>query len=86
VASPSPSPAQPTPPPQQISSPPVTPTPPNGVSRSGRQEEFNDRRQLLSSSRELHNLHMELVVMGKSVDEEEFWSSPYVKRIRQVKC
>ncbi|KAI8887742.1 hypothetical protein K501DRAFT_241856 [Backusella circina FSU 941] len=86
TASPSPSPAQPTPPPLQVNSPPVTPTPPNGggsTSKSGRQEEFNDRRQLLSTSRDLQTLHKELVVMGKSVDEEEFWSSAYVKRIRQ---
>lgn len=53
--------------------------------RNGRQEEFADRRQLLTSSRELQTLHRELVVVGKSVDEEEFWSSPYVKRIRQVR-
>lgn len=26
---------------------------------------------------------MELVMKGKTVSEEEFWSSPYVKRIRQ---
>lgn len=51
--------------------------------KSFRQEEFNDRRQLLTSSRELQTLHKELVVVGRSVDEEEFWSSPYVKRIRQ---
>lgn len=51
--------------------------------KSFRQEEFNDRRQLLTSSRELQTLHKELVVIGRSVDEEEFWSSPYVKRIRQ---
>ncbi|KAI7868323.1 hypothetical protein BDF14DRAFT_1795356 [Spinellus fusiger] len=48
-----------------------------------RQEEFMTRRQLLSTSRELHVLHMELVVAGKNVSEEEFWASPYVKRIRQ---
>ncbi|OBZ83977.1 General transcription factor IIH subunit 1 [Choanephora cucurbitarum] len=60
-------------------------TPMSGAAspRSWRQEEFNDRRQLLTSSRELQTLHKELVVIGKSVDEEEFWSSPYVKRIRQ---
>ncbi|KAG2206861.1 hypothetical protein INT47_007618 [Mucor saturninus] len=54
-----------------------------GGPKSSRQEEFNDRRQLLTSSRELQTLHKELVVVGRSVDEEEFWSSPYVKRIRQ---
>ncbi|KAI8988724.1 hypothetical protein BDB01DRAFT_782937 [Pilobolus umbonatus] len=51
--------------------------------KSWRQEEFNDRRHLLTTNRELHTLHMELVVVGKNVTEEEFWSSPYVKRIRQ---
>ncbi|KAF7732507.1 RNA polymerase II transcription factor B subunit 1 [Apophysomyces ossiformis] len=50
---------------------------------SWRHEEFNARKQLLSTSKELHMLHMELVVTGKNVSEEEFWSSPYVKRIRQ---
>ncbi|KAI9254815.1 hypothetical protein BY458DRAFT_535618 [Sporodiniella umbellata] len=54
-----------------------------GSPRNARQEEFNDRRSLLTSSRELQTLHKELVVVGKSVDEEEFWASPYVKRIRQ---
>ncbi|ORZ03165.1 hypothetical protein BCR43DRAFT_38191 [Syncephalastrum racemosum] len=54
-----------------------------GSPQSWRQEEFNTRRQLLASSRELHTLHMELVMKGKTVSEEEFWSSPYVKRIRQ---
>ncbi|KAI8082394.1 hypothetical protein BDF21DRAFT_262007 [Thamnidium elegans] len=58
-----------------------SPTP--GSPKSWRHEEFNDRRSLLTSSRELQTLHKELVVIGKSVDEEEFWSSPYVKRIRQ---
>ncbi|KAI8640631.1 hypothetical protein BD408DRAFT_419387 [Parasitella parasitica] len=54
-----------------------------GSPKSWRQEEFTDRRALLTSSKELQTLHKELVVVGKSVDEEEFWSSPYVKRIRQ---
>ncbi|KAL1929747.1 hypothetical protein VTP01DRAFT_1885 [Rhizomucor pusillus] len=54
-----------------------------GSPKSWRQEEFNARKKLLSSSRELHTLHMELVVTGKNVTEEEFWASPYVKRIRQ---
>ncbi|ORE16659.1 hypothetical protein BCV71DRAFT_183013 [Rhizopus microsporus] len=54
-----------------------------GSPRNPRQEEFNDRKALLMSSRELQTLHKELVVVGKSVDEEEFWASPYVKRIRQ---
>ncbi|GAA5807349.1 hypothetical protein MFLAVUS_000707 [Mucor flavus] len=58
-------------------------SPSPGSPKSWRQEEFNDRRSLLTSSRELQTLHKELVVIGKSVDEEEFWSSPYVKRIRQ---
>lgn len=67
-----------------------SPLPSNGSSvpgspRSARQEEFNDRKALLTSSKELQTLHKELVVVGKSVDEEEFWASPYVKRIRQVK-
>lgn len=64
-----------------------TPSPSaNGASpKSWRQEEFADRRALLTSSKELQTLHKELVVVGRSVDEEEFWSSPYVKRIRQVK-
>ncbi|KAG0174169.1 RNA polymerase II transcription factor B subunit 1 [Apophysomyces sp. BC1015] len=48
-----------------------------------RHEEFTARKQLLSTSKELHMLHMELVVTGRNVSEEEFWSSPYVKRIRQ---
>lgn len=60
-------------------------SPSPGSPKSWRQEEFNDRRSLLTSSRELQTLHKELVVIGKSVDEEEFWSSPYVKRIRQVR-
>lgn len=60
------------------------PSPGPNSPKSWRQEEFNDRKQLLTSSRELQTLHRELVVIGKSVDEEEFWSSPYVKRIRQV--
>ncbi|RCI06635.1 RNA polymerase II transcription factor B subunit 1 [Rhizopus stolonifer] len=65
-----------------------SPLPSNGSSvpgspRNARQEEFNDRRSLLTSSRELQTLHKELVVVGKSVDEEDFWASPYVKRIRQ---
>jgi transcription initiation factor TFIIH subunit 1 len=65
-----------------------SPLPSNGSSvpgspRSARQEEFNDRKALLTSSKELQTLHKELVVVGKSVDEEEFWASPYVKRIRQ---
>jgi transcription initiation factor TFIIH subunit 1 len=68
-----------------------SPLPSNGSSvpgspRSARQEEFNDRKALLTSSKELQTLHKELVVVGKSVDEEEFWASPYVKRIRQVKA
>ncbi|KAI8047662.1 uncharacterized protein B0P05DRAFT_565517 [Gilbertella persicaria] len=74
----------------QTQSSPSTPTSHGGGGGGGaaspkswRQEEFNDRRQLLTSSRELQTLHKELVVVGKSVDEEEFWSSPYVKRIRQ---
>ncbi|RCH78171.1 hypothetical protein CU097_000104, partial [Rhizopus azygosporus] len=50
-----------------------------GSPRNPRQEEFNDRKALLMSSRELQTLHKELVVVGKSVDEEEFWASPYVK-------
>ncbi|KAI9499574.1 hypothetical protein BDB00DRAFT_794531 [Zychaea mexicana] len=54
-----------------------------GSPHSWRQEEFNARKHLLSSSRELHTLHMELVVHDRSVNEEEFWASPYVKRIRQ---
>ncbi|KAL7309972.1 RNA polymerase II transcription factor B subunit 1 [Mucor circinelloides] len=62
-----------------------TPSPSaNGASpKSWRHEEFADRRALLTSSKELQTLHKELVVVGRSVDEEEFWSSPYVKRIRQ---
>ncbi|KAI9022233.1 hypothetical protein CLU79DRAFT_177661 [Phycomyces nitens] len=76
---------------QSIASPlPTLPTPtpaplppPSGSTNAWRHEEFMARRQLLSTSRELHMLHMELVVTGKSVSEEEFWSSPYVKRIRQ---
>ncbi|CEP18809.1 hypothetical protein [Parasitella parasitica] len=61
-----------------------SPSTTNGASpKSWRQEEFTDRRALLTSSKELQTLHKELVVIGKSVDEEEFWSSPYVKRIRQ---
>lgn len=55
-----------------------------GSPQAWRHEEFNARKQLLSTSRELHTLHMELVVQGKTVTEEEFWASPYVKRIRQV--
>lgn len=55
-----------------------------GSPKNWRQEEFNARKKLLSTSRELHTLHMELVVTGKNVTEEEFWASPYVKRIRQV--
>ncbi|CDS02639.1 hypothetical protein LRAMOSA00044 [Lichtheimia ramosa] len=54
-----------------------------GSPQAWRHEEFNARKQLLSTSRELHTLHMELVVQGKTVTEEEFWASPYVKRIRQ---
>jgi transcription initiation factor TFIIH subunit 1 len=67
------------------STPSNAPSPGPNSPKSWRQEEFNDRKQLLTSSRELQTLHRELVVIGKSVDEEEFWSSPYVKRIRQVK-
>jgi transcription initiation factor TFIIH subunit 1 len=66
------------------STPSNAPSPGPNSPKSWRQEEFNDRKQLLTSSRELQTLHRELVVIGKSVDEEEFWSSPYVKRIRQV--
>ncbi|KAI8981827.1 hypothetical protein BDF20DRAFT_863451 [Mycotypha africana] len=51
--------------------------------RTLRQEEFADRKALLTSSKELQTLHKELVVVGKSVSEEEFWASPYIKRIRQ---
>ncbi|KAI8339712.1 hypothetical protein BC941DRAFT_421236 [Chlamydoabsidia padenii] len=50
---------------------------------SSRRQEFKDRKELISNSRELQKLHMELVVAGKIVSEEEFWSSPYVKRYRQ---
>lgn len=56
-----------------------------GSPKPYRNEEYLDRRALLTSSKELQTLHKELVVVGKSVDEEEFWSSPYVKRIRQVR-
>ncbi|KAI7899711.1 uncharacterized protein BX663DRAFT_440692, partial [Cokeromyces recurvatus] len=61
--------------------PPGTPLTPSSPSR--RQEEFAERRHLLTSSRELQSLHKELVMIGKNLDEEEFWSSPYIKRIRQ---
>jgi transcription initiation factor TFIIH subunit 1 len=54
-----------------------------GSPKTWRNEEFQDRKHLLTTSRELQTLHKELVVIGKSVDEEDFWSSPYVKRIRQ---
>lgn len=59
-----------------------SPTTP-GSPKTWRNEEFQDRKHLLTTSRELQTLHKELVVIGKSVDEEDFWSSPYVKRIRQ---
>jgi hypothetical protein len=49
-----------------------------------RQEEIANRRQLLSTNKELHTLHSELVINGKNVTEEEFWESPYVQKIRQV--
>lgn len=62
---------------------PGSPAPP-GTPANSRQEEINDRMQLIRTSRELQTLHKELVVVGKSVSEEEFWASPYVKRIRQV--
>lgn len=48
-----------------------------------RQQEFNARKLLLSKNKEIQKLHMELVVAGKIVSEEEFWASPYVKRFRQ---
>ncbi|PHZ12085.1 uncharacterized protein RHIMIDRAFT_313605 [Rhizopus microsporus ATCC 52813] len=67
--------------PSPVTRSPLPSTP--GSPRNPRQEEFNDRKALLMSSRELQTLHKELVVVGKSVDEEEFWASPYVKRIRQ---
>lgn len=83
------SPAPATPSLQAMTPRPATPnnnvgSPSSHGPRNGRQEEFADRRHLLTSSRELQTLHRELVVVGKNVDEEEFWSSPYVKRIRQV--
>ncbi|KAI8374275.1 uncharacterized protein BYT42DRAFT_499095 [Radiomyces spectabilis] len=62
---------------------PTAPTAGTGGAQSWMHEEFAARRKLLSTSRELHTLHMELVVTGKNVSEEEFWSSPYVRRIRQ---
>ncbi|OAD74734.1 hypothetical protein PHYBLDRAFT_61213 [Phycomyces blakesleeanus NRRL 1555(-)] len=65
------------------STPPPPPPASSSSTNAWRHEEFMARRQLLSTSRELHMLHMELVVTGKSVSEEDFWSSPYVKRIRQ---
>ncbi|KAI8138403.1 hypothetical protein BJV82DRAFT_631379 [Fennellomyces sp. T-0311] len=78
------SPAPASTPSSSVNSPaPATPALAPGSPKSWRQEEFNARKHLLSSSRELHTLHMELVVHGKSVTEEEFWASPYVKRIRQ---
>lgn len=49
-----------------------------------RQEEISNRRQLLSTNKELHTLHSELVMNGRNVTEEEFWESPYVQKIRQV--
>lgn len=49
-----------------------------------RQEEISNRRQLLSTNKELHTLHSELVINGRNVTEEEFWESPYVQKIRQV--
>ncbi|CAO3638956.1 unnamed protein product [Cunninghamella echinulata] len=55
----------------------------NNSLQQWRQQEFNARRQLLSKNRELQKLHMELVVGGKIVSEEEFWASPYIKRFRQ---
>ncbi|CAO3595342.1 unnamed protein product [Absidia cylindrospora] len=62
---------------------PLTGSPaPPGMS-SSRKQEFKDCKELISNSRELQKLHMELVVSGKIVSEEEFWSSPYVKRYRQ---
>ncbi|ORX62646.1 hypothetical protein DM01DRAFT_1002662 [Hesseltinella vesiculosa] len=48
-----------------------------------RHHEFAARKQLLSSSRELQKLHKELVLTTKAVSEEEFWSSSYIKRVRQ---
>ncbi|CAO3664100.1 unnamed protein product [Umbelopsis ramanniana] len=48
-----------------------------------RQEEISNRRQLLSTNKELHTLHSELVINGRNVTEEEFWESPYVQKIRQ---
>ncbi|KAI7856529.1 hypothetical protein BDC45DRAFT_502963 [Circinella umbellata] len=54
-----------------------------GSPHSWRQEEFKARRHLLSTSSELFTLHKELVMQDKNVAEEEFWASPYVKRIRQ---
>lgn len=56
---------------------------PGSPKTTWRNEEFQDRKHLLMTSKELQTLHKELVVIGKSVDEEDFWSSPYVKRIRQ---
>ncbi|SAM04691.1 hypothetical protein [Absidia glauca] len=61
-----------------------SPAPPGmSIMSSSRKQEFKDRKDLISNSRELQKLHMELVVSGKIVSEEEFWSSPYVKRYRQ---
>ncbi|KAI8089696.1 uncharacterized protein BX664DRAFT_262079, partial [Halteromyces radiatus] len=60
-----------------------TPSPASSGMSLSRKQEFKDRKELLSSSRELQKLHMELVVSGKIVSEEEFWSSAYVKRYRQ---
>lgn len=84
TAASSPAPATPQQGPSTPSSSAVS-SPIPGSPQAWRHEEFNARKQLLSTSRELHTLHMELVVQGKTVTEEEFWASPYVKRIRQVK-
>ncbi|KAI9281270.1 hypothetical protein BC943DRAFT_282700 [Umbelopsis sp. AD052] len=73
------------------STPTATLTPSNGATPAAlspnpnvsRQEEITNRRQLLSSNKELHTLHSELVINGRNVTEEEFWESPYVQKIRQ---
>ncbi|KAI8577586.1 hypothetical protein K450DRAFT_251531 [Umbelopsis ramanniana AG] len=73
------------------STPTTTLTPSNGATPAAlspnlnvsRQEEITNRRQLLSTNKELHTLHSELVINGKNVTEEEFWESPYVQKIRQ---
>jgi transcription initiation factor TFIIH subunit 1 len=64
---------------------PLPSSPAPGSPSKDRQDEFNDRRHLIKTSREVQTLHKELVMVERSVSEEEFWSSPYVKRIRQVK-